>query len=84
MNTDIVLNSEHITGTLHTGEKAEMKLTHLKRMDRYMWTQRALTHTASHLNRDYVCNESFDTISKTWLPCDWRRCQIVQTVIDVE
>lgn len=66
-----------VVGTLRCGMSAEMcfeKLVHGKRI---IWTQRALSDSARHLNRDYVCNETFSDIESTWLPCDWRRYTVI-------
>lgn len=61
----------HVTGTLRTGEKAEMHITQLDVGDgRHVWHQRATSSTAKHLQRDYVCQERVEDVLE-WLPCDW-------------
>ena len=32
--------------------------------------------TSKHLSREYVCNESFETVLHTWLPCDFRELAV--------
>ena len=61
-----------IRGVLRNGREAEMTIDLKESKGGVVWEQRALTHTAAHLNRDYVCYESKDFIVTHWLPCDWR------------
>lgn len=67
-----------IVGTLRTGEVAEMRFVPTVSENRVMWHQRAVTKSAAHLNRDYVCNEGFHDIVKTWLPCDWKTFRVLE------
>ena len=64
-----------IKGVTHEGGYAEVSVRCAwdvaKR--RVVWQQRRLTRGAAHLQRDYVCEERFEEIERTWLPCDWRR-----------
>ena len=62
-----------VTGTLVTGELAEMRFERITTTKgRRVWCQRAASDTAKHLNRDYIGGESFEKITRRWLPCDWK------------
>ena len=60
-----------VTGTLRTGEQATLCLT--RGRGKTAWKQRAISDSAKHLNRDYVCGEEFEDIEALWFRCDWRR-----------
>ena len=42
-----------------------------------VWQQRS--RTTPYMNRDYVCGESFDEISKTWFPVDWHMYSVCES-----
>lgn len=65
--------TEKVTGILKNGHYAEMQFTRVQQDKRIVWQQRALTKTASHLNRDYLCiGDTFESIMRKWFPCDWK------------
>ena len=68
-----------VHGTLRTGERAEMIYAQKMRHGRVVWTQRALSTSAAHLNRDYVRTETFEQVVNLWFPCDWRSHKFVRT-----
>ena len=61
-----------VVGTLHSGDEAEIRYAPVLVGGQIVWRQRGATASASHLNRDYVCNETFHEILRTWFPCDWK------------
>lgn len=62
-----------ITGALHDGTFAEVRIDLVKRHGHMVWQQRKVTDSAAHLNRDYVCNETIHDILVNWVPCDWKQ-----------
>lgn len=65
-----------ISGELHNGALAEMRIDRVKCGNQVTWQQRTVTPSAAHLHRDYVCNESIHDIIVNWLPCDWKKYTI--------
>lgn len=71
--TDVVM----VKGTLRsTCQEAEMRFQLSTQCGKPVWQQRALTDTAKHMNRDYVCNETIEEIEDLWFKHDWKRYNI--------
>lgn len=43
-----------------------------------VWHQRYGSDSCRHLNRDYVCNETFEDIKEQWLPFDFKIFAVVK------
>ena len=68
-----------VHGTLRNGAKDAVMVysMHVDAHGRQWWEQRPKSENTRHLARDYVCGETFESISNTWLPVDWRVAQVV-------
>ena len=64
-----------------TGAPAMVRFTVADRCGKPVWQQRALSESAKHLNRDYVCCETIEEIEHTWFRHDWK---VYEWVVQME